>query len=154
MSKWEVKFTLSEESWRKKINDQIKLAEGLRLENAKQKEEEVNFFVKRGEEMEEKKMMETKLLNIDEGRLKKMNLSIVNKDLNLERRLVDVEKENTELRQKLHDILSLGKEIPHMQDYSVQGSQILQQSIKLQTDLTVSQLKNNANRFIKTAQHR
>lgn len=47
VSKWEVKFTLSEENWRKKIADQIKLAEGLRLESAKQKEEESNFFAKR-----------------------------------------------------------------------------------------------------------
>lgn len=41
-----------------------------------------------------------------------------------------------------------------MVDYSVQGSQIYSQSINMQTDLTVSQLKNNANRFIKTAQNR
>lgn len=41
-----------------------------------------------------------------------------------------------------------------MVDYSVQGSQIMSQSINMQTDLTVSQLKNNANRFIKTAQNR
>lgn len=95
-----------------------------------------------------------KLSSIDEGRLKKMNISQLNKDPAIERRLVQVERENDELRQKLHEILSVGKEIPHMVDYSIQGSQIMQQSIKLQTDLTVSQLKNNAHKFIKTAQHR
>ena len=83
-----------------------------------------------------------------------MNISQLNRDPTLERRLIDVERENDELRQKLQDILSVGKNIPHMVDYSVQGSQIMSQSINMQTDLTVSQLKNNANRFIKTAQNR
>lgn len=154
LAKWEEKHALSEESWRRKIADQIKLAEGLRLESAKLKEEESNFFVKRNEEIESNKELERKLSNIDEGRLKKMNISQLNRDPTLERRLIDVEKENDELRQKLREILSVGKEIPHMVDYSVQGSQIMQQSIKMQTDLTVSQLKNNATRFIHTAQHR
>lgn len=95
-----------------------------------------------------------KLSKINENRLSKMNLSQIAKDPALEKRLIEVERQNDDLRQKLHDFLSVAKEIPQMRDYSIQGSQILQQSIKLQTDLTVSQLKNNANKFIKTAQHR
>ena len=38
LSKWETKFTLSEDNWRKKLADQAKLAEGFRLESAKIKE--------------------------------------------------------------------------------------------------------------------
>ena len=83
-----------------------------------------------------------------------MNISQLGQNPSLEKRLVEVEHENDELRLKLQDLLSIGKNLPHMVDYSVQGSQVMSQSINMQTDLTVSQLRNNANRFIKTAQNR
>ena len=47
LAKWETKFALAEDSWRKKLADQAKLAESLKVEQTKQKDTENYFFAKR-----------------------------------------------------------------------------------------------------------
>jgi hypothetical protein len=50
--------------------------------------------------------------------------------------------------------MTIAKQVPQLSDFNGQSSQILSSSINLQTDLTASKLKDNANRFIHNQKQR
>lgn len=66
---------------------------------------------------------------------------------------MEKDREIDQLKNKLRELTSVARQIPQLNEFAMQHSQIMTTS-QLQTDLTGSMLRNNANRFITNQKQR
>lgn len=72
---------------------------------------------------------------------------------NVDPRLAEKDREIDQLKARLKELASAARQLPQFTDIGLQQSQVMTTS-QLQTDLTGSMLRNNANRFIANQKHR
>lgn len=165
--------------------EQSKLAEAFQAQQDKARKAEqyaVMNLSKIAEESESERQLEKKLIQVDEVRRSKMNLSQIRKTESstgegeavrgtrvvpkgsvggvssaelqeIEMRLFEKDKEIDQLKAKLRELTQVARQLPQMTEFGIGQSMVMTDS-KLQTDLTASSLRQNAVRFVQNQKHR